>query len=100
MTCVKSLDGADENTVTATKCTLQELVFRRMDWSKLDNDSQQQNFRNFVSHAVGLLCDAVPEHILAVTVLSVNGVPVSGLKNGDTIQVNFGKPTEKLGRKA
>lgn len=85
MTCIKSLDGADENTLMATKAAMAELIFKRMDWNCLQDDNQIQNFKCFVSHAVAVVCDATPEHIIPVRVLSVNGVPVSGSNFGNTI---------------
>ena len=76
-----SLDGCDENTVIATKAEMQSLIFQRMNWNALDNDGQIQNFKNFVAHAVAVVCDAIPEFVIPVEIDSVREVPCAGRRS-------------------
>jgi len=57
-----SLDGCSEIVKAATKAEMQLTIFERMDWSSID-ENQKENFKQFVVHAVAVVCDAVPEYV-------------------------------------
>jgi len=60
---MQSLDGASDIVKCATKAEMEFAIFQRMDWSTLDRN-QADNFRQFVGHAVAVVCDAIPEFVI------------------------------------